>query len=86
MDILNILKRESESKDEIYIYEVDGKWYAYENSAVLISQLLNGIVTIKQFINDTYEIIIRIVEVELDLLIKYTIISCADKELKLLSQ
>lgn len=86
MDILNILKRESESKDEIYIYEVDGKWYAYENSAVLISQLLNGIVTIKQFINDTYEIIIRMVEVEFDLLRKFTIISCADTELKLLSQ
>lgn len=86
MDILNILKRESESKDEIYIYEVDNKWYAYENSAVLISQLLTGIVTLKQFINDTYEIVIRIVEVELDLLIKYRIVSCADQELKLLAQ
>ena len=86
MDILNILKRESEMTDEIYVYEVEGKWYAYENSALLISQLLKGIVTLKQLINDTYEIMIRVVEVEFDLLINYRIISCADKELKLLPQ
>lgn len=87
MDILSILTRESEShQNRIYVYEVDGKWYAYEHSAVLISKLLKGIVTLKQFINDTYEIIIRSVEIELDMLIEllidsHTITSCSDKEL-----
>lgn len=81
MDILSILTRELESQNEIYVYEVEGKWYAYEHSAELICKSLNGIVRLKHLINDTYEIIIKSVEIELDFLIKYTIKSCSDKEL-----
>ena len=50
MEMLDILSRESENTYQVYLYEEEGKWYAYERSAQLVKQLLNGLVKIKQFI------------------------------------
>ena len=82
MEILDILYRESENIQQVYIYEEEGKWYAYERSAQLIEQLLKGLVRIKQFVNHTYDIIVDRVEVNLGTLIeKCPITLCSDSEM-----
>ena len=82
MEMLDILSRESENTYQVYLYEEEGKWYAYERSAQLVKQLLNGLVKIKQFINDTYDIIVDRVEVDLMTLIEKCPISlCSDSEM-----
>ena len=82
MYILDILEREANGASQVYLYEEEGHWYAYEHSAILISKLLSGIVTIKQFIHGTYELILRRVEVmDLTQLTNCSISSCSDTEL-----
>ena len=70
MEILEILSRESENTQQVYVYEEEGHWYAYERSAELVKQILKGLVSIKQFVNTTYEIILNRVEVDLTALIE----------------
>lgn len=41
MEILDILTRESENTQQVYLYEEEGHWYAYERSAQLIKQLFS---------------------------------------------
>ena len=36
MEILEILSRESENTQHVYVYEENGRWYAYERSAQLV--------------------------------------------------
>ena len=55
MEILEILSRESQ---HVYVYEENGRWYAYERSAQLVKYLLAELVKIKQFVNTTYDIIL----------------------------
>ena len=82
MEILEILKREAEVSSLVYLYEEEGHWYAYEHSAILICKLLKGIVTIKQFIHDTYELLLEKVEIlDITLLNGCFITSCSDTEL-----
>ena len=33
MDMFEIMDRESSSRSEVYLYEENGKWYAYDRSA-----------------------------------------------------
>lgn len=82
MGMLEILSREQERKArEAYLYEgEEGNWYAYEHSAELLSDFLKGIVTMKQFIHDTF-LILNIVEVDISLLEKCHITSCSDTEM-----
>ena len=58
MEILEILSRESENTQHVYVYEENGRWYAYERSAQLVKYLLAELVKIKQFVNTTYDIIL----------------------------
>ena len=44
MDIFEIMDRESSSRSEVYLYEENGKWYAYDRSAVLLKKLAAGAV------------------------------------------
>ena len=81
MDILDILKRESEESKQIYLYETKGHWYAYEQSAILICRILKNTVTPKQFIHNTYELVLRFVEMDITQLTNCTITSCSDNEL-----
>ena len=74
MEILDILTRESENTQQVYLYEEEGHWYAYERSAQLIK--------IKQFVNTTYDIILDRVEIDLGTLIeKCPITLCSDSEM-----
>ncbi|GFZ39360.1 hypothetical protein [Bacteroides nordii] len=82
MEILDILTRESENTQQVYLYEEEGHWYAYEHSAQLIKQLFKGLVKIKQFVNTTYDIILDRVEIDLGVLIeKCPITLCSDSEM-----
>lgn len=82
MELLEILKRESEDSSQVYLYEEAGRWYAYEHSAILICNFLKGAVTIKQFIHDTYELILNKVEItDFSILEKCLVTSCSDSEI-----
>lgn len=82
MEMLEILSRESENTQHVYVYEEDGRWYAYERSAQLIKYLFKGLVKIKQFVNTTYDVILDRVEVDLAALIEKCPISlCSDSEI-----
>ena len=82
MEMIDIISRELKNTQHVYLYEEEGKWYAYERSAQLIEQLLKGLVRIKQFVNHTYDIIVNRVEVNLAILIRrYPITLCSDSEM-----
>lgn len=81
MDILEILTRESATTKQAYLYEEKGHWYAYENSAYLLSLMLHGAAHIKSFVNSTYEIMLDKAEVEFSSLVDCPILSCSDSEL-----
>lgn len=81
MEILDILSRESEVSSNAYIYEENGHWYAYENSAFLLKDLLKGVLTVQKFINDIYDLALHKVEVDLAWLSRCCITSCSDTEL-----
>ena len=44
MEILEILSRESENTQHVYVYEENGRWYAYGRSAQLVKYLLAELV------------------------------------------
>ncbi|WP_455585292.1 hypothetical protein [Bacteroides sp.] len=82
MEMLEILSRESENTQHVYVYEEEGHWYAYERSAQLVKQIFKGLVKIKQFVNTTYDIILDRVEVDLNALVeKCPITLCSDTEM-----
>ena len=84
MEMYDILSRESENTQDVYLYEVGGHWYAYGRSAQLIKQLQQGLVKMKQFVNSTYGSVIDQVEVDFKATIeKCTIIPCSDSEMVL---
>ena len=51
-EVVTILERELDNTGLIYIYrENDGRWYAYEQSAFYLSQMMQG-VSIGRFVMD----------------------------------
>lgn len=79
---MEILKRETEVTSNIYLYEENGRWYAYENSAYLISQLLKDLVSIERVVHDTFLVLARVeLEPEPEILVRCYIVSCSDTEL-----
>ena len=56
-DFLKILSREVDNTDHIYLYFEDGNWYAYEQSACRLQQVV-GECCIQQVISLTYEIVL----------------------------
>ena len=82
MELLDILKRESELTSIAYVYEIEGRWYAYEHSAHLISKLLKGLVSLERIVHDTFLTLSRVeIEPEPEILVKCHILSCSDTEL-----
>lgn len=56
-DFLKILSREVDNPDRLYLYPEDGNWYAYEQSACRLKQLVDGSI-VRQVINLTYEVVL----------------------------
>ena len=60
MEILEILSRESENTQHVYVYEENGRWYAYERSAQLVKYLLAELLKIVCFVcvpHPTYSVV-----------------------------
>lgn len=84
MKMRDILTRESENTQQVYIYEEKDHWYAYGHSAQFIKQLHDGFVKVKEFANNTHSKVTDRVEVDFKAIIeKFTIILCSDTELVL---
>ena len=81
MEILEILSREERRMPQAFLYEENGCWFAYENSANLMHDLLREDIHINQIINQTYEIRIERAEINFSDLAKCPILQCSDSEL-----
>lgn len=56
-DFLEILSREVDNPDCIYLYSENDCWYAYEQSACRLKQIASGC-SIEQVVNLTYEVVL----------------------------
>lgn len=56
-EFLEILSREVDNSDRIYLYPEDGNWCAYEQSACRLKQLFPQC-AIQQVTNHTYEVVL----------------------------
>lgn len=55
-DIIKVLEREVNTQKEglIYIHREEDKWYAYEQSAFLLSEMMKGHIIISRYIVDEW--------------------------------
>lgn len=82
MEMLQILARETENTHSAFIYEENGRWFAYETSAWLLDKFMQGVLKVKSFICTAYDVILDRVEIDLGILLeKCQITSCSDTEL-----
>ena len=85
MDMFEIMDRESSSRSEVYLYEENGKWYAYDHSASLLKKLAAGTVKLRNHVCYFYGVMLEKVEVDLMLLNKSWFVAlCSDLEMLLL--
>ncbi|WP_455672685.1 hypothetical protein [Phocaeicola sp.] len=50
-DVVKILERELENTGLVFIYkEIDGKWYAYEQSAFFLNQMIKSDLSLERYI------------------------------------
>ena len=47
-NLLEIMDKESCSKSEVYLYEEEGRWYAYHRSAKSLSKLSEAVLKLKE--------------------------------------
>ena len=77
----DILQLESSDKRQAYLFEENGRWYAYEHSAKRIEKFVNGFVDFKHKVQDVYG---RMkVEIDLSILERCSITLCEDSLLVL---
>ena len=81
MDMFEIMDRESSSRSEVYLYEENGKWYAYDRSASLLKT-----VKLRNHVCSFYGVMLEKVEVDLNLLLNksWFVALCSDSEMLLL--
>lgn len=82
MNTFESLDLESCSKSEIYLYEQDGKWYAYRRSAKELEKLSAAALKLKEvcsFMLDKVE-----VDLERLLAMNWFVALCSDNEMMLL--
>lgn len=78
-EVVTILERELSNTGLIYIYrEGDGKWYAYEQSAFYLSQMLSGL-SLGRYVMDNTLWLAR-VEVDVNRIPRENVISYSSKE------
>lgn len=82
MDMFEIMDRESSSRSEVYLYEENGKWYAYDHSASLLKKLAAGTVKLRNHVCSFYGVML---EVDLNLLLNksWFVALCSDSEMLL---
>ena len=75
----DILQLESSDMRQAYLFEENGRWYAYEHSANRIEKFVKGFVDFKHKVQDVCG---RIkVEIDLSILEKCSITLCEDSQL-----
>lgn len=86
MHIFEILDRESTSKSEVYLYEEEGKWYAYERSATLLRRFCDETVRLRKQMYSFYGVMLERIEVDLTKLLacSWFVALCADNEMMLI--
>ena len=69
MDMFEIMDRESSSRSEVYLYEENGKWYAYDHSASLLKKLAAGTIKLKNHVCSFYGVMLeKVKETKIDTL------------------
>jgi hypothetical protein len=86
MDIFEIMDRESFGKSEVYLYEEDGKWFAYHRSATLLRNSCGSMVKLKKQFHPFYGIMTEKIEVDLNQLLamSWFVALCSDTEIVLI--
>ena len=86
MNMLEIMDRESYSKSEVYLYEENGKWFAYDRSATRLSRLNDEKVKLQKRLCSFYGVMLNKVEVDLVQLLDHNwfVALCADNEMMLI--
>jgi hypothetical protein len=81
MEPKDILQLEASDTRQAYLFEENGRWYAYERSANRIEKFLKGFADFKHKIQDAYG---RFkIEISIDILEKCSITLCEDSMLVL---
>lgn len=86
MNVLEIMDRESSSRSEIYLYEEEGKWYAYDRSAELLKRSTDEAIQLGHQAYSFYGVMQDKVEVDLEslLVMNWFVALCSDNEMMLL--
>lgn len=79
------MDKESCSKSEVYLYEEEGRWYAYHRSAKLLNKLSEAALKLKETCS-FYGVMLEKVEVDLERLLtmNWFVALCADNEMMLI--
>jgi len=86
MEIFEIMDRESLNKSEVYLYEENGKWFAYDRSAASLLHCCKDTVNLKKQLYSFYGIMTEKVEVDLNQLLdmSWFVALCSDTEIMLI--
>ena len=83
-NLLEIMDKESCSKSEVYLYEEEGRWYAYHRSAKSLK--LSGAALKLKEASSFYGVMLDKVEVDLNQLLNgpWFVALCSDTEMTLI--
>ena len=84
-NLLEIMDKESCSKSEVYLYEEEGRWYAFHRSAKSLSKLSEAALKLKEACF-FYGVMLDKVEVDLNKLLNgpWFVALCSDTEMILI--
>ena len=84
-NLLEIMDQETTSGSEVYLYEKDGKWYAYHHSAEALKRMSQAALKV-QGACSFYGVMLEKVEVDLYSLLdmNWFVTLCADSEMMLI--
>lgn len=82
MNLLEIMDKESCSNSEVYLYEEQGRWYAYHRSAKALQKLSEAALKLKEACT-FYGVMLEKVEVDLERLLgmNWSVALCSDNEM-----